>query len=111
MVFVLHAAADRGTLEMMQTSVVIVDDDAILRLDLSSMLEAMGYRVVGQAADAQHAISLARKLRPDLVIMDIKLRGEVDGIAATQILMAEQIAPVLLLTGYSDSELAGRAAE
>lgn len=94
-----------------EIGVLIVDDDPIFRLDLRDLLRTMGYLVVGEAGEAQRAIALARKLRPDLVIMDIRLPGEMDGIAAAEILTAEQIAAVLLLTGFSDVDLAQRAAE
>jgi two-component system, response regulator PdtaR len=96
---------------MTDTSVVIADDDAILRLDLRDLLHTMGYRVVGETSDAPAAVDLARKLRPDLVIMDVRLPGNMDGIDAVALLAAERIAPVLLLTGFSDAELAHRAAE
>ena len=85
-----------------EIGVLIVDDDPIFRLDLREMLRAMGYLVVGEAEDAQRALALARKLRPDLVIMDAELPGDMDGIAAAEILTAEQSAAVLLLTGFSN---------
>ena len=96
---------------MTDTSVVIADDDAILRLDLRDLLQTMGYRVVGETSNARAAVDLARKLRPDLVIMDVRLPGSMDGIDAVALLAAERIAPVLLLTGFSDADLAHRAAE
>jgi response regulator NasT len=93
------------------TGILIVDDDPIFRLDLRDMLGMMGYLVVGEAGDAQRALTLARKLRPDLVIMGIQLPGEMDGIAAAEVLATERIAAVLLLTHFSDIELAQRAAD
>jgi response regulator NasT len=93
-----------------EIGVLIVDDDPIFRLDLREMLRMMGYLVVGEAEDAPHALALARKLRPELVIMDAELPGDMDGIAAAEILTAEQSASVLLLTGFSSSDLAQRAA-
>src|SRR4051794_30815647 len=90
--------------------VLIVDDDPIFCLDLRDLLGTMGYLVVGEAGDARRASALARKLRPDLVIMDVRLPGDMDGIAAAEILTAEQTAAVLLVTGYSDPDLAQRAA-
>jgi two-component system, response regulator PdtaR len=90
--------------------VLIVDDDPIFRLDLQEMLRTMGYLVVGEAEDAQRALALARKLRPELIIMDVQLPGDMDGIAAAEILTAEQSAAVLLLTGFNSSDLAQRAA-
>ncbi|MFL5734806.1 MAG: ANTAR domain-containing response regulator [Chloroflexia bacterium] len=96
---------------MIDTSIVIVDDDAILRLDLRDLLQIMGYQVVGETWEARTAIKLAYKLRPDLVIMDVRLPGNMDGIDAAAELNARRIAPVLLLTGFSDPELIHRAAE
>ncbi len=66
------------------------------------------YRCVGAAGDGNQAVKLARELRPDIVIMDIKM-PEMDGIEAAHILTSEQVAPVLLLTAYSDRELIERA--
>ena len=96
---------------MIETSVVTVDDDAIVRLDLRDLLRTMGYQVVGEAGDAQSAINLTRKLRPDLVIMDVQLPGEMDGIDAAAVLTAQRTSAVLLLAALSDSNLAQRAAE
>ncbi len=93
---------------MAQTRVVIADDDPIIRMNLREMLAGLGYLVVGEAGDGQSAVNLARELRPDVVIMDIKM-PEVDGIEAAQMLTSEDIAPVLLLTGYDDPDLVQRA--
>jgi AmiR/NasT family two-component response regulator len=90
--------------------ILIADDESLIRLDLREMLAQLGYDVVGEAGDGRSALELARKLRPDLVIMDIKM-PEVDGIAAAEDLTREKIAPVLLLTAYSDQGLVERAKE
>ena len=89
---------------MGQTRVVIADDESIIRMDLKEMLTHVGYLVVGEAGDGMSAVHLARELRPDLVIMDIKMPG-LDGVSAAKVLTEEQIAPVLLLTAYSQREL------
>ncbi len=94
-----------------QTRILIVDDDSLIRLDLRGLLEQMGYAVVGEAGDAAGAISSARNLRPDLVFMDIRMAGDLDGIDAAATLTAENLAPVLLLTAFSDLELVQRAAD
>ena len=88
--------------------ILIADDQSIIRLDLREMLAHLGYDVVGEAGDGEAALELARKLKPDLVILDIKMPG-FDGISAAEILTREEIAPVVLLTAYSDQELVERA--
>ena len=90
--------------------ILIADDESLIRLDLREMLGELGYDVVGEAGDGRSALDLARKLRPDLVIMDIKMPG-VDGITAAEDLTREKIAPVVLLTAYSDQGLVERAKE
>jgi response regulator NasT len=91
-------------------SVVIADDDPIIRMDLREMLTGMGYNVQGEAGDGKSAVELARKVQPDLVIMDIRM-PELDGIEAARLLTSESIAPVLLLTAYSEPDLVQRAAQ
>lgn len=97
---------------MERRRVIIADDEAIIRMDLKEMLGNLGYLVVGEAPDARSAVNLARELRPDIVIMDIKFEGDdFDGIEAAKVLTAEKIAPVLLLTAFSQRELVERAKE
>ena len=90
--------------------ILIADDESLIRLDLREMLSQLGYDIVGEAGDGRSALDLAHKLRPDLVIMDIKMPG-IDGISAAEDLTREKIAPVLLLTAYSDQSLVERAKE
>lgn len=92
--------------------VIIADDESIIRMDLREMLTNLGYLVVGEVGDGRSSVNLARELKPEIVIMDIKFEGEeFDGIDAAQILTEERIAPVLLLTAYSQRELVVRARE
>jgi AmiR/NasT family two-component response regulator len=93
-----------------QAHVVIADDDPIIRMDLREMLGGMDYEVAGEASDGKSAVELARKLKPDLVIMDIKM-PELDGIEAARVLTSEEVAPVLMLTAYSDPDLVQRATQ
>ncbi|QZY30871.1 response regulator [Nocardioides coralli] len=77
-------------------------------MDLAEMLAEQGYEVVGQAGDGQRAVELAEELRPDLVILDIKM-PVLDGIAAAERIAAQRIAPVVILTAFSQRELVDRA--
>ena len=88
--------------------IIIADDESLIRLDLREMLGHLGYDVIAEAGDGRTALDLAKKLQPDLVIMDIKM-PEVDGIMAAEELTRERIAPVVLLTAYSDQGLVERA--
>lgn len=90
--------------------IIIADDESIIRMDLREMLTNLGYLVVGEVADGRSAVNLARELKPDLVVMDIRFEGDdFDGIDAAKILTEERIAPVLLLTAYSQRDLIERA--
>jgi AmiR/NasT family two-component response regulator len=93
-----------------QSRVVIAEDEALIRLDLKEMLEEDGYAVVGEAGDGEAAIRLAREHRPDLVITDIKM-PVLDGLTAAERIAAERIAPVVILTAFSQRELVERARE
>jgi len=90
--------------------ILVADDESIILMDLREMLTSLGYLVVGEASDGRSAVNMARELGPDLVIMDIKM-PDMDGIEAAKILTAEKIAPVLLLTAYSQQDLVERAKE
>lgn len=88
--------------------VVIAEDEALIRMDLAEMLDDEGFEVVGQAGDGQRAIELAEELRPDLVVLDVKM-PVLDGIAAAERIAAQRIAPVVILTAFSQRELVERA--
>jgi two-component system, response regulator PdtaR len=94
-----------------QRRIVIAEDESITRMDLREMLANIGYLVVGEAGDGQSAVNLARELRPDLVIMDIRMEPGIDGITAATILTEEKIAPVLLVTAHSDREYVDRSSD
>lgn len=92
----------------MNRRVVIAEDEALIRMDLAEMLAEEGFDVVGQAADGQQAVELAHELRPDLIVMDVKM-PVLDGIAAAERIAEERIAPVVMLTAFSQRDLVERA--
>jgi two-component system, response regulator PdtaR len=91
-----------------QRRVVIAEDETLIRMDLAEMLGEEGYDVVGQAGDGAKAVELAEELRPDLVIVDVKM-PVLDGIAAAERIAGQRIAPVVILTAFSQRELVERA--
>jgi AmiR/NasT family two-component response regulator len=93
-----------------RTRILIADDESLILMDLREMLANLGYLVIGEANDGQSAVNMARELRPDLVVMDIKM-PDLDGIEAAKVLTEERLAPVLLLTAYSQQDLIERAKE
>ena len=91
-----------------QLRVLVAEDEALIRLDLVELLTEEGYQVIAEAADGEEALTLARKLTPDLVVMDVKM-PKMDGISAAAIIAEERIAPVVMLTAFSQRELVERA--
>jgi response regulator NasT len=92
------------------TRVLIAEDEALIRLDLREMLEEEGYDVCGEAADGVSAVQQAKELRPGLVILDVKM-PVLDGISAAEQIVGERIAPVIILTAFSQRDLVERARE
>jgi AmiR/NasT family two-component response regulator len=90
--------------------VVIAEDEALIRMDLAEMLAEEGYEVVGQAGDGEKAVELTERLRPDLVILDVKM-PVLDGITAAERIAAARLAPVVMLTAFSQRDLVERARE
>jgi len=88
--------------------VLIAEDEALIRLDLKEMLEEEGYRVVGEAGNGAQAVALAAELRPDLVILDVQM-PVMDGLSAAEEIAAARIAPVVILTAFSQRDLVERA--
>ena len=93
---------------MRQANILIVDDDPIVRLDLKTQVKAIGYTVAGEADSGSQALTLARNLRPDVVLLDIVL-PHISGIEVARTLAQERIAPVVIFTGSPSSELAAQA--
>jgi response regulator NasT len=90
------------------TRVVIAEDEAIIRLDLKELLQEEGYEVVGETGRGDEAIELVRRLRPDLVILDIKMPG-IDGLSAARQIAGERLSAVLMVTAFSQRELVEQA--
>jgi two-component system, response regulator PdtaR len=91
-----------------KTRVLIAEDEALIRLDLKEMLEEEGYDVVGEVGDGQQAVDRAAELRPDLVILDIQM-PVLDGLSAAEKIAGDRIAPVIVLTAFSQRDLVERA--
>ena len=89
-------------------TVIVAEDEALIRLDLVELLTEEGYDVVGEAGDGEEAVKLARELDPDLVILDVKM-PKMDGITAAEIIAEERIAPIVMLTAFSQRDLVERA--
>jgi response regulator NasT len=95
--------------ELARPSVIVAEDEAIIRLDIVETLKESGFDVIGQAGDGAEAVRLALELKPQLVLMDIKMPGT-DGLQAAEILKEHKV-PVVLLTAFSSPELVERASE
>ena len=94
---------------MTPTRLLVVEDESIVALDLKARLNRLGYSVIGTAASGEEAIKLAEDGRPQLVLMDIRLRGDMDGIETAQILRARYNIPVIYLTAHADDATLQRA--
>jgi len=90
--------------------VVVAEDESLIRIDIVETLQDNGFEVVGEAADGEKAVALVEELKPDLVVMDVKM-PLLDGISAAEIINRKKLAPVVLLTAFSQRELVERAAE
>jgi len=94
---------------MDKVRMLVVEDERIVSMDLQRRLKAMGYEIAGSAVSGEEAIEKAEKLRPDMVLMDIMLDGELDGTEAAEIIRARFSIPVIYLTAYADSATLERA--
>ena len=89
--------------------VLVVEDDAIIGMDIEHRVKKLGYEVCGVADTAEEALEIASRTGPDLALMDIRLRGEVDGIEAARLLREKFAIPVIFITAYSDMKMRSRA--
>ncbi len=94
----------------MTMRILIAEDETIIRLDLRGLLERSGYTVVGEARDGEEAVELARRLEPDLAVMDVKM-PRLDGIDAARRILEERPLPIVMLTAFGQQELVSRAVE
>ena len=95
---------------MEKLRILVVDDESLIRMDITEMLEDAGHEVVAEGENGQQAIELAREYNPDIIIMDVKM-PVMDGISAAKIISEEEIAPVLLLTAFSQEDIVDKASE
>jgi diguanylate cyclase (GGDEF)-like protein/PAS domain S-box-containing protein len=91
--------------------ILVVEDEAIVTMYLETQLEDMGYRVCATVDNARDAITSVKEHRPDLILMDIVIKGAIDGIEAANIIHRTQPIPIIFLTAYSDEKTVGRAAK
>jgi CheY-like chemotaxis protein len=94
---------------MSKVQILVVEDENIVALDLRIRLNDLGYAVLAIVASGEEAIEKATELHPDLVLMDIRLRGEMDGIEAAQIIQARSDVPIIYLTALADEDTLRRA--
>jgi DNA-binding NarL/FixJ family response regulator len=92
-----------------QEKILVVEDDTIIAITIEGRLKQFGYRVVGRASTAKDAIAKAIEFQPDLVLMDIHLKGPVDGIEAAETVYGIHNIPVVYLTAFSDENTLERA--
>ena len=84
--------------------ILVVDDQWLIRLEVEEMLTALGYSVVGLAETGRQAVEMARNLRPDLILMDVVMPGELNGIEAAGIIKSETDIAIIFISGYGEPE-------
>lgn len=89
--------------------IIIADDEAVIRMGLKQMIAALGHRVVATAANGDEALATTQRLKPDLLLLDIKMPGQ-DGLTVAETLAAQMPLPIIMLTAFSERSLIERAA-
>lgn len=102
--------SEEGAPVSRERTVIVAEDESLIRMDVIETLKDNGFTVVGEAGDGEKAVELAREHQPNVVVMDVKM-PLLDGISAAEILSKEKICPVVLLTAFSQRELVERATE
>jgi AmiR/NasT family two-component response regulator len=90
--------------------VVVAEDQALIRLDLERLLDQAGFEVLGSARDGQEAVALAHELRPDIVVLDVKM-PRLDGVEAARRILSEGFVPIVMVTAYGYGEVISRAVD
>ncbi|WNM25944.1 response regulator [Demequina capsici] len=103
-----NKTAASGAASTRSRRALVVEDEALIRMDIVETLTEGGYEVVGEAGDGEEAIAKAKELKPDIVVMDVKM-PVMDGITAAEHIAKDRVAPVVLLTAFSQTELVERA--
>src|SRR6185295_12398617 len=93
----------------MATNIMVVEDESIVAMDLENRLRSLGYDVVASAGTGEEALFAAESTRPELVLMDVMLRGKMDGIEAARVIHQRHRIPIIFLTAYSDEPTLERA--
>jgi PAS domain S-box-containing protein len=104
-----HLQSRMNEARMKRSKVLVVEDDRIVSRDIQNLLHRAGYEVVGSAVTGEEAVATASERRPDVILMDIRLEGEMDGIEAAELIRRERTMPVVFLTAYADDETIERA--
>ena len=91
------------------TQVLVVEDEGVVALDIQSRLAKLGYTVLAVVDSGEEAVRKATEVRPDLVLMDVRLKGEMDGVEAAERIRADLDIPVIYLTAYADEPTVQRA--
>ncbi|MCB2411902.1 response regulator [Demequina sp. TTPB684] len=104
----MNESTEQSGARAAQRRAIVAEDEALIRMDIVETLREGGYDVVGEASNGEECVKLARELKPDVVVTDVKM-PIMDGISAAEIIAKERLAPVVLLTAFSQTELVERA--
>ena len=94
---------------MAQARILIVEDETIVAMDIAATLRRLGYEIVGMVGTGEAAIELAQSVQPDLILMDIRIKGPMDGIEAASVIQQHVATPVVFLTAHADVDTVERA--